>query len=103
METSLAGPQVAHWRQSAILPIFVSGKVTEFQADDKSVFLLDRIAHFRQGIIASDLRHRDISDTRSGNECRCVCDSKSLTKPLSKSLGHQSLNRPNCRSALVTP
>jgi hypothetical protein len=93
METTLASPQVAHWRQSAILPIFVSGKITEFQTDNKSIFLLNRTAYFRQRIIASNLRDRYISSTQCpANDRRRVFDSQCLAKPLSISLGHHSIN-----------
>ncbi len=39
-ETNLAGPQVAHQRSSAILPVFVIGTIAEVQSDDKSIFPL---------------------------------------------------------------
>ena len=78
METTLASPQVAHRRSSAILPIFAIGKIAEVQSDEKSIFLLNRTAHFRQRIITSNLRDRYISRTQCpGNDRRCVFDSQS--------------------------
>src|SRR3984885_13913790 len=93
IETTLASPQVAHRRLSAILPILVSGKIAELQSDEKSIFLLNRTAHFRQRIIASNLRDRYIGRTqRPGNDRGCVFDSQCLAKPLSISLGHHSIH-----------
>ena len=92
METTLASPQVAHRRSSAILPIFAIASIAEVQSDEKSIFLPNRTAHFRQRIIASNLRDRYIGCTQCpGNDRRCVFDSQCLAKPLSKSLGHHSL------------
>src|SRR5260370_312577 len=93
IETTLASPQVAHRRLSAILPIFMNGEIAELQSDEKSIFLLNRTAHFRQRIVASNLRDRYISCTQCpGNDRRCVFYSQSLAKPLSISLGHHSIN-----------
>src|ERR1700743_1949551 len=50
METTLASPQVAHRRSSAILPIFAIPRIAEVESDEKSIFLLNRTAHLRQRI-----------------------------------------------------
>jgi hypothetical protein len=92
METTLAGPQVAHRRSSAIQPIFATGTIAKVQTDEKSIFLLNRTAHFRQRIITPNLRDGHIGGTQCpGNNRGCVFDSQSLPKPLSISLGHRSL------------
>jgi hypothetical protein len=64
MEATLAGPHVAHRRSSAILPILAIGTIAEVQSDGKSIFLLNRTAHFRQRIIASNLRDRYFGRTQ---------------------------------------
>jgi hypothetical protein len=93
METTLASPQGAHRRWSAILPIFAIGRIAEVQSDEKSIFPLKRTAHFRQRIITSNLRDRYFSYTQCpGNDRRCIFDAQCLAKPLSISLGHHSLN-----------
>jgi hypothetical protein len=93
MEGTLAGPQVAHRRSSAILPIFAIGNIAELQSNEKRIFLLYRIAHFRQRIITSDLRHGHITCAQCpANDRRCVLDAKSLTKSFSISLGHRSIH-----------
>jgi hypothetical protein len=83
METTLASPQGAHRRSSAILPIFAIGRVAEVQSDEKSIFPLKRTAHFRQRIITSNLRDRYTAvrnarvtidgafSTRSASPSRC--------------------------------
>src|SRR3984893_1331315 len=55
METTLASPHVAHGRSSAILPVFPFWTSAEVQTDEKRIFLLNRIAHLRQRILASNL------------------------------------------------
>jgi hypothetical protein len=93
METTLAGSQVAHHRSSAILPILSIGTIAEVPSDDKSIFLLKRTAHFRQRIITSKLRDGHIRVAQCpGNDCGCIFDSVSLTKPTSISVGHHSIH-----------
>src|ERR1700722_8303471 len=55
METTLASPHVAHRHSSAILPVLPFWTIAEVQTDEKSIFLLNRIANLRQRIIASNL------------------------------------------------
>ena len=70
IDTSLAGPQVAHRRQSAILPIFAMGKIAELQTDDKRIFVPNRTAHSWHRIITSNLRDGYISVPQCpGNDC----------------------------------
>ncbi len=93
METTLASPQGAHRRSSAILPIFAIGRIAEVQSDEKSIFRLKRTAHFRQRIITSNLRDRYIGCAQCpGNDRRCIFDPQCLAKPLSISLGHHLFN-----------
>src|SRR6202035_5875131 len=92
METTLANPLVAHRHSSAILPSFAIWRIAEVQSDDKSIFLPNRTAHFRQRLITSNLRDRHISCTQCpGNDRGSVFNSQCLAKPLSISLGHHSL------------
>jgi hypothetical protein len=94
METNLAGPEVAHQRPSAILPVFVIGTIAEVQSDDKSIFPLKRTGHFPRRIITSNLCDGYISVTQCPSNHRgCVFDSQSLAKPLSGTLSHHSIHR----------
>jgi hypothetical protein len=94
METNVAGPEVAHQRPSAILPVFVIGPIAEVQSDDKSIFPLKRTGHFQRRIITSNLCDGYISVTQYPRNHRgCVFDSQSLAKPLSITLSHHSIHR----------
>jgi hypothetical protein len=94
METTLAGPEVAHQRSSAILPVFVIGTIAEVQSDDKSIFPLNRTGHFQRRIITSNLCDGYISVTQyPGNHRACVFDPQSLAKALSITLSHHSIHR----------
>ena len=104
METTLAGPQVAHRRSSAILPIFAMARIAEVQSDEKSIFPLKRAAHFRQRTITSNLRDGYISCTQCpGNDRGSVFDPQCLAKPLSISLGHHSININGSKRQTVDP
>src|SRR6266850_8612382 len=101
IETTLAGPEVAHHRSSAILPVFAIGTIAEVQSDDKSIFPLKRTAHFQRRIITSNLCDGYISVTQyPGNHRGCVFDPQSLAKPLSITLTHHSIHR---RFIVLTP
>jgi hypothetical protein len=55
MNTRIAGPQVAHRRLPAVLPIFTMGKIAEYQPDQKGIFSLERAGHSWQRVIAANL------------------------------------------------